>query len=293
MLRETRNPLGLTWLPRFLHDPDTAIRFAAIQWVGEERLTQFRQQLEDALSAGPATSRLFGGYLAALERLDGVVRVPSDEWALDQYIVRALDDPQTPAEVVRWSLRMLPPDHKALSFERLEKLIAGDNPGLRLEAVRTIRDGQLAERARMLAQIAGGSDYPLLLRAEAIVGLTPADDAQKALLLTLARSDQAVLRDEALRSLRGGAFSDAERQEIEAAGTDDASRELVARVLHPDVPLVRPASDDLAAWLSLLGGPEGTAGDAAAGERVFFHARSAGCARCHQMYGRGRASGRS
>ncbi len=287
VLRESGGQRAKQALPRFLHDPDTAVRFAAIQWVGEERLTEFRGELDSALAAGPATSRLFGGYLAALERLDGVVRKPSDEWALDQYIVRALNDPRTSAEVLRWSLRMLRPDHEALTRDRLAQFIGGNDPQLRLEAVRTLRDGKLAERGDMLARIAGGELYSPTLRAEAIVGLSARDDAQKALLIQLAESKEPILRDEALRSLRGGTFSTAQQERLTAIGLHDDARELVARVLHPDVAFLRPKPEDLDGWLKLVDECEGSPGDAAAGERIFFHANAAGCSRCHQIVGRG------
>jgi len=42
MLREYDIPSGTEHLGRLLADPDTDVRFAAIQWVGEERLKGFR-----------------------------------------------------------------------------------------------------------------------------------------------------------------------------------------------------------------------------------------------------------
>jgi putative heme-binding domain-containing protein len=44
-----------------------------------------------------------------------------------------------------------------------------------------------------------------------------------------------------------------------------------------------PETGDVAAWNALAEG----ASDAAAGERIFFHSRAAGCYRCHQVDGRG------
>ena len=173
ILREYRVPGGASHLPSFWRDPDAAVRFAAIQWVGEERLAEFREPLVEALSAGPATARLFGGYLSALERLDGMRRIPSNEWAGEQYIVRALDDPKTPAAARRWALRMLRPDHPALTLDRLRGYLQSDDEALRLEAVRTLRDSSLDGHAALLAEIAGSDAYAARLRAEAIVGLTP------------------------------------------------------------------------------------------------------------------------
>ncbi len=292
VLRESHDPAGRAALAKFLADPDSAVRFAAIQWVGEERLGDFRQSLVAALSAGPATGRLFGGYLAALERLDGVVRISSDEWAAEQYIVRALDDPQTSAEVRRWSLRMLRADHPTLSIERLRQFITSDDPSLQLEAVRTLRDSPHPERIALLSQIAAGAEYPLKLRAEAIVGLSADDTTARALLLRVAQGSEQALRNEALRSLRGASFSEGERSLLQSVATDEASRELVARLLQPAAPISRPAADDLDGWVKLLGGPDGRfTGDAEAGERIFFHHQSAGCSRCHQVVGRGAGIG--
>ena len=288
ILRESHDPRGQQRLAEFLRDPDSAVRFAAIQWVGEERLAEFRQPLENALSAGPATSRLFGGYLAALERLDGVVREPADEWGLDQYLVRALDQSATSPEVKRWSLRMLRADHPALTVARLAEFLDSEDPLLRLEAVRTLRECRHPERIELLAGIAADTGQLPRLRAEAIVGLSPDNEQCRTLLIELAASRQPVLRDEALRSLAGGVFSDSERREIERAATDEPSRELAARVLLPENQKARPAIDDLAGWLKLLdGAKDSTTGDAEAGERIFFQAKAAGCSRCHQMLGRG------
>lgn len=282
ILRETRDPRGRELLPRFLRDADSSVRFAAIQWVGEERLTDLRQGLTDALSAGPATARLFGGYLAALERLDGVVRTADDEWAGEQYIVRALDDSQTTPEVRRWALRMLRADHPLLTIERLGRFIASGDAFLQLEAIRSLRDCRHAERFALLSRIAADATYPITLRAEAVVGLSGDDSGTRALLVSLAAGGEPALRDEALRSLRGSRLNDQERRELARIAT----AELVARVLEPSAAVSRPAPEDLQGWLKLLG--EGTVqGDALAGERIFFHAKSAACSRCHQVTGRG------
>jgi putative membrane-bound dehydrogenase-like protein len=289
ILRETHNPSGRAALPFFLADADSSVRFAAIQWVGEERLTEFRLGLTHALAAGPATGRLFGGYLAALERLDGVVRTADDEWAGEQYIVRALEDSRTAPEVRRWALRMLRPDHPLLSIERLRQFIASGDPLLQMEAVRTLRDCRQDGRAAVLLQIAGNSQYPVGLRAEAVVGLSGDDPRARSLLVSLAASGDPALRNEALRSLRGCRLDDdARRQLAQIAKTEPQSAELVDRVLEPGAARPRPDASDTKAWLTLLLASDGSLqGDAAAGERIFFHSKSAGCSNCHQVTGRG------
>lgn len=185
ILREANVPDGTRALPKFLRDPDTAVRFAAVQWVGEERLKEFRQPLIEALSAGPATSRLFGGYLSALERLDGVVRTSDNEWAGERYIVRALEDPATSAEARRWGVRMLRPDHPLLTVERLRGYLQSDDPGLQLEALRSLRDSKQADRDALLNEIAGSDSYSKRVRAEAIVGILPNTPVNQALLFLI------------------------------------------------------------------------------------------------------------
>ena len=76
-----------------------------------------------------------------------------------------------------------------------------------------------------------------------------------------------MLRDEALRALRGTVCSAEERSALAKLATDDATRELVARILTPETRAARPAADDLAGWLALI---DAAPGDAAAGERIFF-----------------------
>jgi putative membrane-bound dehydrogenase-like protein len=289
ILREAGKPQSQQKLAGFLRDPDADVRFAAVQWIGEERLTGFRDKLDEALAAGPATSRLFGGYLAALERLDGVVRTADDEWAGEQYIVRAIDDPRTTPEVRRWAVRMLRADHPLLTLERLQTWIDGDDVPLRLEAVRTLRETQLSGRTELLAQIADSTHHTAQLRAEAVVGLSGEDPVIRQLLLKLATGADASLRNEALRSLRGCTLLPPEQTTLEQIGRGDCTAsELVARVLNPASRPHRPATSDTPAWTDLLlGGAQVVQGDPAAGERIFFHPRSAGCSHCHQIMGRG------
>ncbi len=284
ILREANVPGGTRLLPRLLRDPNVDVRFAAVQWVGEERLTEFREPLVEALSAGPATARLFGGYLSALERLEGVSRIPSNEWSGEQYIVLALEDPATSPEARRWALRMLRPDHPLLTVDRLRQYLTGEDEALQLEAVRSLRDSRLAERDTLLAEVAGSDAYSPRLRAEAIVGLAPNSDSTKKLLVQLAGGNNRSLRNEALRSLRGAELDAGDVGQLKALASNDASlAEMVTRVLEPKNNSLAPSNTNVDAWVSLLDG----SGDPEAGERIFFHRQAAACARCHQIEGRG------
>ena len=134
----------------------------------------------------------------------------------------------------------------------------------------------MPERSVALTRIAGDNGYDSNLRAEAIVGLSAQNATQRMLLIELAESAEPLLRQESLRSLRGGTFSPDERKRLEALGAEESLRELVDRVLSPDVPFSRPKPEDLDGWLKLAGAGQGEAADAAAGERIFFHRGAAG-----------------
>ena len=101
ILRESDQPLAQTVLPGFLADPDPRIRFAAIQWVGEHRLTEFRGSLQAVLASTAGTRDLFGAALAAIERLDGKKRGLEDEIAGEEYVAAMLKDARTPAPVLQ------------------------------------------------------------------------------------------------------------------------------------------------------------------------------------------------
>lgn len=285
ILRESADPQAERLLPAFLKDADPDIRFAAVQWVGEEKLEAHRQALAAVLAAGPATPRLFAGYLAALEKLDGIQHAVNDEWVGEKYLVKALLDANSSTLVRRWALRTLRPDHPALNLDQLSKFLASGDSGLRLEAVRSLRESPLAGRRALLEKIVNSpAAYDVRLRAEAIVGLAAEDAAARAVLLELAEGSEQATAHEALRSLRGAALGESERARLaNLAKRDSESAELVRRVLEPKARPPRPPVDDTAGWLKLLAGEA----DAEAGRRIFFHGQSAACSRCHQMNGRG------
>jgi putative membrane-bound dehydrogenase-like protein len=292
ILRDRDGPEGRALLPRFLADGDPTIRFAAIQWVGEHRLESYRPRLLEGLSAPSATREQFQATLAALEMLDGRRRDVRDELAGEDYIAALLRKPGTPPVILRRGLRMLRPDHPALTLALLERLIASSDEATRIEAVRSLARGRLERRFAVLARITSDPSASDGVRAEAIAGL--ADDAghQRGRLLALAADGPSVLRREALRSLRGTSVSSDDRERLRRANRDDpAALELVDRI----DPVSGSNSSagrtqgppDVDDWVAKLAGPA----DPSAGERVFFHSKGPGCYRCHQVDGRGGQAG--
>jgi putative membrane-bound dehydrogenase-like protein len=294
ILRDINSPEARALLPGFLNDPDPSIRFAAVQWIGEQGLKKYVPQLRAALVSNAATRRLFEAVLAALERLDDRARGPRDELAGEDYVATLINDPKTPASVLPRALRMIRPDHPALTLTRLRRFLTQPDLSLQIEAVRSLSQSALSQRFEILATLADDQKASIALRAEAIAGL--ADDAKRERnrLLVLASSPTPVLRREALRGLRGIALTDQELTILrESCKNDQSSLELVNHLKSSKFPDVsrtdqdHPSRASVEAWLTRLDG----SGDAAAGERVFFHPKGPGCFRCHQIDGRGGRAG--
>jgi putative membrane-bound dehydrogenase-like protein len=298
LLRAIDNQRARQELDAFLQDADPRVRFAAVQWVGESRLTGYRDSIQRTLADGAMTRDLFSASLATLERLDGVQRLPHQELGGDQYIAQLLALPEVTPAVRSRALRALDPRHEAITPELLAKFLKVDDPELRLEAVRSLRDRPEPDARKLLRQIAVGKDVASRLRAAAILGLEAGDADESRILLQLTSDENPVVQAEALRSLRGAELTPASREVLEGLQLDSADqRALLQRVLSPtpqqrsvDGQVDSPGKQDnpsdaiaLEQWIERLDGPA----DVEAGERIFFHPRGPACARCHQINGRG------
>ncbi len=283
ILREENSSAAQTRLPDFLNDPDPDIRLVALIWAGEEHITAVRHDLDKAISAGPTTAKLFVAYLAAQEKLDRPPRKDADEWASDQYCAAALLAESTPPEPRRWALRTLRPDHPSITSDRMKSWLSSDDQKLRLEAIRTLRDSQLADQQKLLWQIAADAELPARFRCEAIVGIGLTDNSIEQLIELASGTDES-LAAESLRSLRGAQLGSRQHDDLTSLKSKSAAvADLVNKVLAPQADANLPQPNELDRWMTLLEGPA----DAAAGERVFFHSKSASCSRCHQVDGRG------
>jgi putative membrane-bound dehydrogenase-like protein len=285
VLRESADPSALDALPDALNDTDPAVRFVAVQWVGESGLDEFRGALRQGLVSGSMTGPLFEAYLAALARLDGERRGPKEEIPGAGYVAAMVADPTTPPLVLRRALRVLPTDDPALTIGRLTSFLRSPEPAVRLEAARTLRTAPVPRRDETLRRLAADVSAPLDLRAEAIVGLSGDDRPSRWLLLALASDVNPTLRHEAERSLRGSAVSPEERARIVRAGRDDP--ETAALLDHLNAKPETAGVSNVAERLAKLEGPA----DPVAGERVFYHPKGPGCYRCHKVEGRGGDTG--
>lgn len=274
-------------IPAMLKSPYAEVRQLGVIWVGEGKYTQFKAELTDCLEHRATSRQLFEACLAALDRLE--TKDPANsakpESAGEEYVLRMLKDNRASAAIRRFAIRTLRPEHPQLTAELLTTLLKDPDEAIRIEAVRTLRQRADAERWPQLREIAQDEKLSSSERSEAILGLSPGNRADRAILLALAKGSDADVSDEALRALRGFDLTPKEKDDLTLLAENLAGphRELAQRALERNPPKDLPKSEDLTAWLTRAEGE----GDPEAGERVFFHLRVGGCFRCHEYEGRG------
>jgi hypothetical protein len=279
--RASGRPEAAKLVPRFLADPDEEVRFLAAKWVADEKLTQYRPLVVDALKDRKLNVRMYLAYSTALARVDGQ---EVNEAKLADYFLDRVADDKSPADLRVKALQMVPPTHPKLKADLLGKLLAQEDPALRLEAVRTLAEHPDSKHGEMLLAAARDEKLGDAVRAQAILGL--ADRSQDVIddLLRFAEREKAALRDEALRDLVDTKLTPAQRERLEMVAKNKPDAELlVARPLGRPFTKDRPRVEDTAAWLKHLDGPA----DAAAGRRIFANPRLGYCSRCHRVEGRG------
>ncbi len=274
------------WVRAFLNDPDPEIRFECLRWIADAVLTSFTAEVEALLSDPGLDYRLFEAALAAWNTLRGE---PGAGVTNPEVLSEKILDPATPPRLKGYALRLLPPTHAQVTLPLLRELLGAGDPGLSLEAVRSLAARNEDESRSLLADIASDGERDGALRAEAVAGLASSDAPEhRDLLFALAGEPHAVIREEALRALRGVA-PDAEGRETlaQVASNHPSAADLVATLLDPaSLYAGRPAFEDTAAWLARLDAVPGEA-DPEAGRRVFFHSKLALCSNCHRHGGRG------
>jgi putative membrane-bound dehydrogenase-like protein len=283
--RASGRPEGVRLVPEFLADADEDVRFLAAKWIADEKLTQHRAPLLEALKDRKLNVRLYLAFSTALARLDDQ---EVNEAKLADYFLDRVSDDRSPADLRVKALQMVPAAHARLTPDLLGKLLAQEDAALRLEAVRALDEQTGPKRTRLLLDVARDARQDEAVRAQALLGLS--EQAQDHLddLLRFAEGDAAALRDEALRALVGTKLTAAQRERLEGlAKRRPESAALIARALGQPFAKDRPKATDLNAWLKRLEGPA----DAGAGRRVFAHPKLAGCYRCHRVEGRGQDVG--
>jgi putative membrane-bound dehydrogenase-like protein len=271
---------GVQWIRGFLMDPDVDMRFMAAKWIADENLKEYRPAIVEALKQPDVNVKLFFAYSAALGRLDGVA---VNEKEMAGYFFGRLQDERTPLPLRVLSLQMIPANYKKLTPDLLGGLVHGHDASLQLEAVRALVEAPSSRRLTLLAKAVHDRKLPVDARAHAILGLA-GHPALLEEIVSLAKDERPALSDEALRALVGSTLTMPQQSIIAAiAQQRPASAPLAQRVLGKPFAEDRPPATDVDAWLKRLEGPA----DSAAGRRLFFHPKLAGCLRCHRCEGRG------
>lgn len=252
------NPANVKPLvPYLLNHDEPRVRLLGVMWVGNDGLTEFRDEVVKGLSKPGLTRELFECSLAALEMLEP----KTSRFALpvvdnkrkdsgDYFAIEALKNPDSSTELRRFALKTLPPNHPELKFDLLRQLATDADSQMRIEAIRTLRERPATECGDVLRSIATDAARDVAERAEAVIGLNADDSADRAVLESLVSKQEARIAGESRR-------------------------------------LLRPATKDERSAADRISALSPTVGDAAAGERLFFHPRFASCYRCHEYAGRG------
>jgi putative membrane-bound dehydrogenase-like protein len=247
-----------TILAASLADPSADVRHYAVRWIADDHITALRDQVAKLLDGPQPNPRYYLALLAAVDWLDHEPKLPSAA-ITDGLLVRELKNPGRVPAIKALTLSILSPDDKFLTMEQLQTYLDGNDRQLRLEAVRVLTQQTNSDRFATLAKLANDRSESEAIRAEAVVGLAAAADANRDLLTNLATdAGHPTVQREAARALR------------------------LAQLASPETE-AKPAASDLAAWTKLLNEP----GDADSGRRLYSSSVGARCNACHQVNGRG------
>ncbi len=310
-------PKELEFVQLGLRNPLPSSRRMAVQWIGEERLSELRPEIQKVLASEPMTTDLFMACLASLSMLDGVTPKEFEKTPPAQYILAIVTDTERSATLRATALRMLPPAQKELDAKLLGEMVNSTNQDLRREAVRTLQHSPIPERAELLRKIAADASLDTNLRADAVAGLAGSDhhakldDLTRDLLIKLAATDKsAAIRLEAIRSLRGatGPVGLAKESTARDDKVIDALKQLLSNLAREPEAIRQTLSEaveyslgnrqtrsakDLLAEITATDRPNASGASAGsedpitAGRRTFFQTYGPGCYKCHLVGGRG------
>ncbi len=254
-LRRSKAESARTVLPGLLEHESPAIRRAAIQWVGEEKLESFAAALDRAVRRRPLTREVVDAYLAAKTLLAGDSPERHDQDGRDAMLAALLLDSNQPSELREVAVRCLSPASGVIYSKRLAELLRGDgvSESLRLEIVRAL--ATRGDSKSVLVAIAGDADAGIAERRAAVVGL--------AAFLPDVDSELDRLRMDAPDRLR--TEIDRARRFARAPATNESSAERRAGAL--------------------------SGGNAAEGRFLFDYPIGPRCASCHTIAGRGGSAG--
>lgn len=294
-LRRTGEREALQELPRFLNDPDPAVRRCAIQWAAEEGRSDFRDQVRTAGLRAPVTRELLEAWVKADEMLSEGTAAGFEESDL-LLVRRVVLDESLPPTIRALALRMVPPRSPSLSIETLVRFLNSSDE-LAEEAIRSL--ALRAEQTEATTWSRAMEHRSRSVRRWALLGMASVVHEPEIRAELRRRLDDPELRIDALRAFRGCGDEVAtisawwrEHQRHEGDGKPDA--ELAEQVnvtllrMKRQPPTEISDADRLRRELVLAAGKAGRPDE---GERLFFHSQGPGCFQCHRIGARGSAVG--
>ena len=284
-LAAQRNPAAREFftasqLRHFLTHANSQVRFAAIKRIADNRLLEHRNDLVKLLQRADIDYLSFVAANAALARLEG--KPPSDRPSTATLLLK-VRDASTPTAMRELCLRMLDPNDESLSVDELAAILRDGEVGEEMETVRLLAARPQGVAQEIVLEVANDQERPLVVRCEAISGLTGVAESYVDSLISLAENPAREVRDEALRSLIGVLLEESHRDRLAAITKQQPDAKLaIERVLSGKSPNVVSdlVSED---WDELFT----AVGNRATGARIFFHRKIGMCGKCHQHHGRG------
>jgi putative membrane-bound dehydrogenase-like protein len=248
-------------LPKeFLTDTDPTVRLLALKWVSDNRMADYKADVEKLLTDPELTPALFYAGITALGRLESEQIQEAD---LIKRLKARLSDAQTPYRLKRAALEILPDrEHQLLAADLASLLNEGDGAFQEFvtQIIGSLRDNN---REGLLRQVAFDPKKSPEARSAALMRMTLNEEDKKALGILNMDSDPIMKRAKEL------AMSDAPL---------------------PPPPAGRPPLTDIPAWEKYLAAVPGKP-DLAQGREVFFHPKLGGCILCHRIDGVGSPAG--
>ena len=291
------------WINALLDDKNAGVQFETLRWIADEDLKSYLPAVDKLLGRSDLEYEVFEAGVAAHTALSGQ---PELGLRNPELLLGRVKDESSSPKLRAFALRLLPVRSTrpvegnatqkihfppGLTVELLQQLMEVKNATLSLEVVRVLAGNPKATQ-QLLAKTAADETNNSQIRAEAIVGLAAVAGEQIELLMDLSNHDDAALREEALRALRGVKLTADHGKSLSAVANQfPQSAALVAALSDPaSLAKDRPALTDTAAWQKRLAAIESPA-DPTAGERIFHHPKLALCANCHRSDGRGNVVG--
>lgn len=299
-IRRSARVDAVAFCREFLSDRDEAVRHAAVVWVGQEQLSELRDDLDHALTVAMPSQRLLEAWLGAVSVLNPefveLCRIAKNQAAVEA-LPSTLPDSLTHALLrdATWTAdlrtRVLPwiedaaRDETALLFLTLA---TREKAPMNVAALRRLTAAKLPSVDERLIALALDSQHSVPVRCEAVATLARRGSMDTR-LLALLEDNNAALAIEVIDALRGSLS----RPEIKIALDEIAELERGgqrARVQSEAIFVLQTGKDtrpaSLTGWQELLA----TGGDPAQGARRFFSPQTA-CSSCHAVRGFGGAVG--